>query len=56
MASGKEIHDEDLPPELLSSDNADVSNNWEETLRAWVEMNLVNQVYWQRLYHGLNVS
>ena len=41
MASGKEIHDEDLPPELISSNNADVSNNWEDTLRAWVEMNLV---------------
>lgn len=41
MASGSEIHNEDLPPELKSSDNADINNNWEETLRAWVEMNLV---------------
>jgi len=41
MASGKEIHNEDLPPELKSSDNANINNNWEETLRAWVEMNLV---------------
>ncbi len=41
MASGKEIHNEDLPPEFKSIDKTDVTNNWEETLRAWVEMNLV---------------
>jgi two-component system nitrogen regulation response regulator GlnG len=43
MASGKEIHVEDLPPELKSAEAAEVNNhNWEETLRGWVESNLVH--------------
>ncbi len=42
MASGKEIHHEDLPPELKQIDQPQVNNDWEETLRSWVEMNLVN--------------
>ncbi|NNE37553.1 MAG: nitrogen regulation protein NR(I), partial [Gammaproteobacteria bacterium] len=42
MASGKEIHNEDLPPELKINDHSQDNNDWEETLRGWVEMNLVN--------------
>lgn len=42
MASGKEIHIEDLPPELrqVETGSAD-DHSWEENLRAWVESNLV---------------
>jgi two-component system nitrogen regulation response regulator GlnG len=43
MASGKEIHKEDLPPELkVSEDNKQHNDNWEENLRSWVESNLVH--------------
>jgi len=43
MASGKEIHIEDLPPELKNSETAGINNhNWEENLRVWVESNLVH--------------
>ena len=41
MASGKEIHTEDLPPELKNSeDSGGKHDNWEDKLRAWVESNL----------------
>jgi two-component system nitrogen regulation response regulator GlnG len=43
MASGKEIHKEDLPPELKHSEKTDMNNsNWEDNLRAWVESNLIH--------------
>ena len=43
MASGKEIHIEDLPPELKNSESSAMdNNNWEENLRAWVESNLLH--------------
>ena len=42
MASGKEIHLEDLPPELKYSQDSDTSRgNWEDNLRTWVESNLI---------------
>jgi len=43
MASGKEIHLEDLPPELKESDRMDErsSDDWEIKLRSWVEFNLM---------------
>jgi two-component system nitrogen regulation response regulator GlnG len=42
MASGKDIHLEDLPPELKDMDVHDTSgNDWEGRLRKWVETNLV---------------
>ena len=41
MASGKEIHRSDLPPELKNSeDSGGKHDNWEDNLRAWVESNL----------------
>jgi two-component system nitrogen regulation response regulator GlnG len=41
MASGREVHVDDLPPELLSQpqDNAPVSN-WEQALRHWADQAL----------------
>jgi len=44
MASGKEIHTEDLPPELKHPDDTDDAGdkNWEENLRKWVETNLIH--------------
>ena len=41
MASGREVHVDDLPPELLSQpqDNAPVSN-WEQGLRQWADQAL----------------
>ncbi len=42
MASGKEIHLEDLPPELRETGSLDTSfNDWENRLRKWVEFNLM---------------
>lgn len=43
MASGREIHLDDLPPELLQSSNQPqlgVSNNWQDSLRQWVDQEL----------------
>lgn len=43
MASGKEIHIEDLPPELKNNESTGIdNNNWEENLRGWVEANLLH--------------
>ena len=43
MASGKEIHEEDLPLELKdSADEKHNDNNWEDNLRSWVESNLIH--------------
>ena len=41
MASGREVHVDDLPPELLSQP-ADTmpSNNWEQSLRHWADLAL----------------
>lgn len=42
MASGKEIHLEDLPPELRETGSLDTSfDDWENRLRKWVEFNLM---------------
>ena len=42
MAPGKDIHLEDLPPELKESiNNNNVNDNWESELRHWVESNLL---------------
>ncbi len=42
MASGKEIHLDDLPPELKETGSIDISfNDWENKLRSWVEFNLM---------------
>lgn len=43
MASGKEIHVDDLPPELKHTEPAmNDKHNWEDNLRGWVESNLVH--------------
>jgi len=42
MAPGKEIHIEDLPPELRdSTDRTSGKDDWESGLRRWVESNLL---------------
>jgi len=41
MASGKELHLEDLPPELQDKDPGGEDNDWETPLRAWVGSSLV---------------
>ena len=42
MASGSEIHIDDLPPELrLENDATEVSDEWETTFRKWVETSLL---------------
>ena len=41
MASGKEIHLDDLPPELKETDSVEPNpHDWEQNLRSWVEFNL----------------
>mgnify|MGYP000111990239 CR=1 FL=1 len=43
MASGREIHLDDLPPELLQASNQPqlgISNNWQDSLRQWVDQEL----------------
>ncbi len=41
MASGREVHVNDLPPELLSQDEkVTTSNNWEQSLRNWADQQL----------------
>lgn len=41
MASGSEIHIDDLPPELRQdSDVVEISDEWESTLRKWAESSL----------------
>lgn len=41
MASGKDIHLEDLPPELREMEGrAESGNGWENSLRTWVDTNL----------------
>jgi two-component system nitrogen regulation response regulator GlnG len=43
MASGKEIHLQDLPQELRASEDKErQDNNWEDKLRTWVESNLIH--------------
>jgi two-component system nitrogen regulation response regulator GlnG len=43
MASGREIHMEDLPPELMRQshrEQGEVSNNWQQALRNWADQEL----------------
>lgn len=41
MASGREIHVSDLPPELVAQDDAPVAGqSWQEGLRNWAELEL----------------
>lgn len=43
MASGREIHMDDLPPELMrksSKETTEVSNNWQDSLRTWADQEL----------------
>jgi two-component system nitrogen regulation response regulator GlnG len=41
MASGREVHVNDLPPELLNQeDKITTSNNWEQALKNWVDQQL----------------
>ncbi|HYQ39676.1 MAG TPA: helix-turn-helix domain-containing protein, partial [Pseudomonas sp.] len=41
MASGREVHIDDLPPELLQQpQEAPVGGNWEQSLRLWAELAL----------------
>lgn len=41
MASGREVHINDLPPELLNQEEkATTSNNWEQALRNWSDQQL----------------
>ena len=42
MAPGKEIHMDDLPPELKNANlSAEAAEDWESTLRHWVKSNLL---------------
>ena len=42
MAPGKEIHLDDLPPELKNTNlSAEAAEDWESTLRHWVKSNLL---------------
>ena len=41
MASGREIHKNDLPPELTEAISSENSSNWEDKLRKWAELNLI---------------
>lgn len=42
MASGREVHINDLPPELLNQEEKSTTgNNWEQALRNWADQQLV---------------
>ena len=43
MASGREIHTDELPPELTKPNETkqDINNNWETSLTTWVEQQLL---------------
>ena len=42
MAPGKEVHQDDLPPELRNTESAgEAGEDWESTLRQWVKSNLL---------------
>ena len=42
MAPGKEIHLDDLPPELRDAEREEeTAEDWESTLRQWVKANLL---------------
>ena len=41
MASGREIHEDDLPPELKGSEDMSLSPDWEDKFRLWAESNLM---------------
>ena len=42
MAPGKEVHVDDLPPELRNTESAEkTGEDWESTLRQWVKSNLL---------------
>lgn len=42
MASGREVHINDLPPELLNQEEkVSTSNNWEQALRNWADQQLM---------------
>ncbi|MGR8980901.1 MAG: nitrogen regulation protein NR(I) [Gammaproteobacteria bacterium] len=45
MASGREIHLHDLPPELLSTEaeKSPGGNNWETLLRIWIDKQLISK-------------
>jgi two-component system nitrogen regulation response regulator GlnG len=45
MASGREIHLHDLPPELLTtaSEKNTAENNWETMLRTWIDRQLISK-------------
>jgi two-component system nitrogen regulation response regulator GlnG len=45
MATGREIHLHDLPPELLSTpaEKISVGSDWESLLRSWVDQQLLNK-------------
>lgn len=41
MASGREVHIDDLPPELLEKDNLEApAGDWEKSLRSWADQAL----------------
>ena len=51
MASGREIHISDLPPELLGNQGtAPAGTSWQEGLRIWAEqeLKLGNRAFWIR--------
>ena len=41
MASGRDIHKNDLPPELTEAISSENSSNWEDKLRKWAELSLI---------------
>lgn len=46
MASGREIHIDDLPPELLDTPTTvETSSNWEQSLRLWADQELSRGSY-----------
>ncbi len=43
MAPGREVHVEDLPPELLGQSSSDMEADWGEVLRAWADRQLIDR-------------
>lgn len=43
MATGREIHIQDLPPELVASESGALPTDWEASLRQWVRTQMARQ-------------
>lgn len=43
MATGREIHVQDLPPEMVAGHSSDTSTRWDHSLRTWLRSLMANE-------------